>query len=51
VARHRDVAAFAQRAQHYDEGWLGPLHHEIAALALARVPAPRRIVDAGCGRL
>ncbi len=53
MAQHRDVAAFAQRAQRYDEGWLGRFHHEIAdrtaALALARVPAPQRVVDVGCG--
>jgi ubiquinone/menaquinone biosynthesis C-methylase UbiE len=53
VARDRDVAAFAERAQHYDEGRLGQLHHHIADrtadLALACVPAPRRILDVGCG--
>ena len=40
-------------AQHYDEGWLGQLHHQIADrtadLALTCVPAPRRILDVGCG--
>ena len=53
MARDRDVAAFGERAQHYDEGWLGQLHHHIADrtadLALACVPAPRRILDVGCG--
>jgi ubiquinone/menaquinone biosynthesis C-methylase UbiE len=53
MARDRDVAAFGARAQHYDEGWRGQLHHEIADrtadLALACVPAPRRILDVGCG--
>ena len=53
MARDRDVAAFGARAQHYDEGWRGQLHHEIADrvadLALACVPAPQRILDVGCG--
>jgi ubiquinone/menaquinone biosynthesis C-methylase UbiE len=53
MARDRDVAAFGERAQHYDEGWLGELHHQIADrtadLALTCVPAPRRILDVGCG--
>jgi ubiquinone/menaquinone biosynthesis C-methylase UbiE len=53
MARDRDVAAFGERAQHYDEGRLGQLHHQIADrtadLALACVPAPRRILDVGCG--
>jgi ubiquinone/menaquinone biosynthesis C-methylase UbiE len=53
MARDRDVAAFGERAPHYDEGWLGRLHHQIADrtadLALTRVPAPRRILDVGCG--
>jgi ubiquinone/menaquinone biosynthesis C-methylase UbiE len=53
MARDRDVAAFGERAQRYDEGWLGQLHHQIADrtadLALTCVPAPRRILDVGCG--
>jgi ubiquinone/menaquinone biosynthesis C-methylase UbiE len=53
MARDRDVAAFGERAQRYDEGWLGQVHHQIADrtadLALACVPAPRRILDVGCG--
>ena len=53
MARDRDVAAFGERAQHYDEGRLGQLHHQIADrtadLALACGPAPRRILDVGCG--
>jgi ubiquinone/menaquinone biosynthesis C-methylase UbiE len=53
MAGDRDVAAFGERAQHYDEGWLGQLHHQIADrtadLALTCVPAPRRILDVGCG--
>jgi len=53
MARDRDVAAFGERARHYDEGWLGQLHHQIADrtadLALTCVPAPKRILDVGCG--
>jgi ubiquinone/menaquinone biosynthesis C-methylase UbiE len=53
MTRDRDVAAFDQRARGYEEGWRGRLHHEIADrtadLALACAPAPRRILDVGCG--
>ena len=53
MPRDRDVAAFAERAEGYEQGWRGRLHHEIsdrtAQLALARVPAPRRVLDVGCG--
>jgi ubiquinone/menaquinone biosynthesis C-methylase UbiE len=53
MARDRDIAAFGERAPRYDEGWLGQLHHQIATrtadLALTCVPAPRRILDVGCG--
>jgi ubiquinone/menaquinone biosynthesis C-methylase UbiE len=53
MARDRDVAAFGERAQRYDEGRLGRLHHQIADrtadLALSCVPAPKRILDVGCG--
>ena len=53
MSRDRDVAAFDQRARDYEEGWRGRLHHEIADrtadLALGCVPAPRRILDVGCG--
>ncbi len=49
----RDVAAFGERAEGYEEGWLGRLHHEIADrttdLALAQVPTPHRVLDVGCG--
>jgi hypothetical protein len=45
MARDRDVAAFGERAQGYDEGWRGRMHHQIAHgaadLALSCVPAPR----------
>jgi ubiquinone/menaquinone biosynthesis C-methylase UbiE len=53
MARDRDVAAFGERAQGYDEGWRGRMHHQIADdmadLALTCVPAPSRILDVGCG--
>jgi ubiquinone/menaquinone biosynthesis C-methylase UbiE len=53
MARDRDVAAFGERAQGYDEGWRGRMHHQIADrtanLALTCVPAPDRILDIGCG--
>ena len=53
MVRDRDVAAFGERAQGYDEGWLGQLHHRIADrtadLALTCMPAPSRILDVGCG--
>jgi ubiquinone/menaquinone biosynthesis C-methylase UbiE len=53
MVHDRDVAAFGARAQRYDEGWLGRLHHQIADrtadLALACGPAPGRILDVGCG--
>lgn len=49
----RDVGAFDERASRYESGWRGQLHHEIADravdLALGREPAPRRILDVGCG--
>ncbi len=53
MARDRDVAAFGERAHGYDQGWRGRMHHQIAGrtagLALALVPAPRRMLDVGCG--
>ncbi len=53
MARDRDIAAFDTRAPGYDRGWLGRLHHQIADrtadLALTLTPAPRRILDVGCG--
>jgi ubiquinone/menaquinone biosynthesis C-methylase UbiE len=49
----RDVQAFDDRASGYEDGWRGQLHHEISdrvvELALACAPAPRRILDVGCG--
>ena len=53
MARDRDVAAFGERAQRYDQDWRGRLHHQIADrtadLALTCVPAPKQILDVGCG--
>jgi ubiquinone/menaquinone biosynthesis C-methylase UbiE len=53
MARDRDVAAFSARAHRYDQGWRGQMHHQIAdraaALALTCAPAPRQILDVGCG--
>jgi SAM-dependent methyltransferase len=53
VSADRDVEAFDARARGYDRGWLGRLHHQIAdrtaALAASLVPAPRRVLDIGCG--
>ena len=49
----RDVRAFDERAASYESGRHGRLHKEISdrvvALALNRVPAPRRVLDVGCG--
>jgi ubiquinone/menaquinone biosynthesis C-methylase UbiE len=53
VPPYRDVAAFNDRATGYDLGSRGRLHHQIsdrtASLAVASVPAPRRVLDLGCG--
>jgi ubiquinone/menaquinone biosynthesis C-methylase UbiE len=53
VAHDRDVRAFDERAPGYDAGRHGQLHHDISdravAVALAAVPAPRQVLDVGCG--
>lgn len=53
VPPHRDVAAFDERAPGYEQGWRGRLHHDIAdraaELAVSVHPAPRRVLDVGCG--
>ncbi len=45
--------AFDERSAGYEQGWLGRLHHEIAArtveVALAVALPPARILDVGCG--
>jgi ubiquinone/menaquinone biosynthesis C-methylase UbiE len=49
----RDVRAFDERAASYESGRHGQLHKEISdrvvELALSLVPAPRRVLDVGCG--
>lgn len=53
MAQARDIGAFEARARHYDQGWRGRLHRDIADrsahLALCAVPAPARVLDVGCG--
>lgn len=53
MARDRDVRAFDERAASYEAGRHGQLHKEISnrvvALALRQAPAPRRVLDVGCG--
>jgi ubiquinone/menaquinone biosynthesis C-methylase UbiE len=53
VPPERDLAAFDARATTYEGGWLGRLHHDIADraadLAAWTSPAPRRVLDVGCG--
>jgi ubiquinone/menaquinone biosynthesis C-methylase UbiE len=53
VPPDRDVKAFNERASRYEQGWLGRLHHEISdravEVALTYMPAPRRVLDVGCG--
>jgi ubiquinone/menaquinone biosynthesis C-methylase UbiE len=49
----RDVQAFDERAASYESGRHGQLHKAISDrvvdLALSRAPAPRRVLDVGCG--
>jgi len=53
VPHDRDVQAFDDRAASYESGRHGRLHKEISdrvvELALSREPAPRRVLDVGCG--
>jgi ubiquinone/menaquinone biosynthesis C-methylase UbiE len=53
VPPRRDVAAFDERASGYEQGWRGRLHDDItgrvAELAVSAHPAPRRVLDVGCG--
>jgi ubiquinone/menaquinone biosynthesis C-methylase UbiE len=51
--RDRDVAPFHRRAPHYEHGWRGKLHRDIATrtanIALACAPEACRVLDVGCG--
>jgi SAM-dependent methyltransferase len=53
VSRDRDVKAFHDRANHYEEGWRGRMHREIAIrsadVALSSNHIPRCVLDLGCG--
>lgn len=53
MSHDRDIAAFDARAGGYESGWLGRLHKQIADrtadLAVSLAPAPRRVLDVGCG--
>jgi ubiquinone/menaquinone biosynthesis C-methylase UbiE len=53
VPPYRNVGAYDDRAAHYEQGWLGRLHHTIgdrtAALATSTMAAPQRVLDVGCG--
>jgi ubiquinone/menaquinone biosynthesis C-methylase UbiE len=53
VSCERDVAAFDRRADSYEEGRLGEWHlliaQRVADAAIAAVPAPKRVLDVGCG--
>lgn len=49
----RDLGVFDERADVYESGWRGRLHHQIAdeatGVALRVAPTPARILDVGCG--
>jgi ubiquinone/menaquinone biosynthesis C-methylase UbiE len=53
VAQDNDVAAFDRRAGSYERGPLGGWHRLVvertAEIALAAMPAPRSVLDVGCG--
>ncbi|HUE08361.1 MAG TPA: methyltransferase domain-containing protein, partial [Acidimicrobiales bacterium] len=53
MPRDRDVQAFHDRADSYEDGWRGRMHHDIATrtadLALASCDTPQRVLDVGCG--
>jgi ubiquinone/menaquinone biosynthesis C-methylase UbiE len=53
VQHDRDVQSFHDRAETYEDGWNGRMHHDIAArtadLALTSSDLPRRVLDVGCG--
>jgi ubiquinone/menaquinone biosynthesis C-methylase UbiE len=53
VPHDRDVQAFHDRAETYEDGWKGRMHHDIADrtadLALNSAEFRRRVLDVGCG--
>jgi ubiquinone/menaquinone biosynthesis C-methylase UbiE len=53
VAKNRDIEAFQDRADTYEDGWRGRMHHEIAVrtvdLVLRSDDDPRRVLDVGSG--
>lgn len=53
MSHDRNVQAFDRRAGSYDRGWLGEWHRQVAqrtaALSVGAGPAPRRVLDVGCG--
>jgi len=53
VPRDRDIDAFHERAPTYESGRFGRMHEDIVRrtieLALSTVPAPKRVLDVGCG--
>jgi ubiquinone/menaquinone biosynthesis C-methylase UbiE len=53
VGRRDDVERFGRRAASYDSGRLGRWHATVAqaavGIALEAVPAPRAVLDVGCG--
>jgi ubiquinone/menaquinone biosynthesis C-methylase UbiE len=53
VPSERDVEAFDDRAEVYESGWRGRLHHqiadEVAALLVRLAPNPSRVLEVGCG--
>jgi ubiquinone/menaquinone biosynthesis C-methylase UbiE len=53
MASDRDVGAFDERADVYEGGWRGRLHHqiadEVALLAASVAPGATRLLDVGCG--
>jgi ubiquinone/menaquinone biosynthesis C-methylase UbiE len=53
MAADRDVGAFDERAEVYESGWRGRLHHqiadEVAVVAVGVAPNPRSVLDVGCG--
>ena len=53
MATDRDVRAFDERADVYESGWRGRLHHriayEVALLAASMASGATRVLDVGCG--